>query len=112
MSRTHSRPLGSMTRSSRTEMARPLNTSRWLRILAAVSDTLGLEHRSQRKHEFIDLLFGDDEGRQHSQNGFVRAIENVTLRQKLFHDFFARNLQLDGQHQAFPAHFFHDGKIL
>ena len=75
-------PPGSSTRSSRTVIFFPAYTIRWLMILASLivcglrADALALrgpplqflrfQYRPQSADEFINLLFGDDERRQHA----------------------------------------------
>src|SRR5262245_2908330 len=66
----------------------------------------------QGANEFVDLLFGNHEWRQHSQNGFMSAIQDESLMQELSDDVFAWNSQLDGEHQAFSAHIGNHGYVL
>src|SRR5262245_16338603 len=91
ISRKASCPAGSITRSSRTSMLPPLYARRELRIFPSPIGFLRFQYRPQRSDEFINLLFGNNERRQHSQHRFVCAIQDEALLQKLFYDFFSWN---------------------
>src|SRR5437773_2705929 len=76
------------------------------------SCVLCFQHGPQSANELVDLLLRDDEWREHAQYGFMSAVENESLLQKLLHDFFPGNGEFHGEHQSFAPDVFYNRQIL
>src|SRR5207248_9467809 len=55
------------------------------------SCALRFQYGSQGANELVDLFCRNDEWRKHAQDGFMSAVENESLLQKLLHDFLPGN---------------------
>ena len=68
-----------------------------------------LEDSRKDGHGAVNVLFGEDIGRQHAQDGVVRAIEQDAFLHGVEDDLLARNIQFDAHHQAEAANFLDEG---
>src|SRR5580692_3797497 len=63
------------------------------------------EDSIQDGYRAIYVLLGQDVWRQHAEHGVVGAIDEKAVGHGVQYDLFARNIEIDADHQSYAAHF-------